>query len=103
VNLIVDVGAFRDQEGLKKIDADSSVVISACTNDASKQRGIVLANLSKEKKKASLQLDLSSTTTRGHLLRLTGQNAEVALLPEVSIELAAREVAILGIDSEPNH
>jgi hypothetical protein len=89
---------FRDQDGLKKIDAESQVQVSAFENTAAKKRGIVLANLSEQKKKATLELDQSSGM-KGRLFRLGGQQEEVAL-PQLSVELAPYEVVIVGIDSD---
>ncbi len=89
---------FHDHDGLKKIDAESQVQVSAFENTAAKKRGIVLANLSEQKKKATLELDQSSGM-KGRLFRLGGQQEEVAL-PQLSVELAPYEVVIVGIDSD---
>lgn len=89
---------FRDHEGLKKVGGDSEVIVSVFENGASKQIGVVLANLSNQQKKASLALDLPETRAKGHLFRLAGRQEEVGLAPEVSVELDPKEVAVLGID-----
>jgi hypothetical protein len=92
------VAEFRDHEGLKKLTADSGVIVSVFNNRASKQVGVVLANLSDQKKKVSLELDLPATQPKGQLFRLTGRQEEVELAPPVSVELESNEVTILGID-----
>lgn len=89
---------FRDHDGLQKIDAESQVQVSVFENTAAKKRGIVLANLSEQKKKATLKLNQSSGM-KGRLFRLGGQQAEIAL-PQLSVELAPYEVVVVGIDSE---
>ena len=90
---------FRDRDGLKRVDADAQVVVSAFDNAAGKKRGVVLANLSEQKKKAAIELDLQSTAIKGHLFRLDGQQSEVQL-PQVDVELAPYEVVVLGIDTD---
>jgi len=92
---------FRDHEGLKKIAPDSQVMVSVFQNRSSGQRGVVLANLSKQKKSVSMGLDLQAAPAKGRLFRLAGRQEEVELAPQVSVELEPREVAILGIDSKP--
>ncbi len=87
---------FRDHEGLKKVDADAQVVVSTFSNLTSKQRGVVLANLSDQKKKASLEVEQGSG--KGHLFRLAGQREEVDLATQVSVDLGPYEVVVLGID-----
>jgi hypothetical protein len=91
---------FRDHEGLKSIPPDSSVMVSVFLNRSSGQRGIVLANVSDQKQKVSLQLDLQAMRARGRLARLRGQPTEVDLKPEVAADLEPYEVAILGVDPE---
>ncbi len=90
---------FRDHDGLKKVDAEAQVVISAFDNEAGKRRGIVVANLSEQKKTAKVELDLQSSGMKGHLFRLGGKQEEVEL-PQLSLELAPYEVVIIGIDSD---
>jgi hypothetical protein len=89
---------FQDHEGLKKLEADFGVIVSVFTNRASKQVGVVLANLSDQKKKVSLELDLAARPPKGRLFRLTGRQEEVELAPQLSVELQPNEVTILGID-----
>ena len=91
---------FRDHEGLKELSADSGVIVSAFHNRSSKQLGVVLANLSKQKQKVSLQLDLPAMRAKGRLFGMTGQPREVDLKTEVSADLDSYEVAILGVDPE---
>jgi hypothetical protein len=91
---------FRDHEGLKKIAPDSQVMVSVFQNRSSGQRGVVLANLSKQKQKVSLQLDLPAMRAKGRLFGMTGQPREVDLKTEVSADLDSYEVAILGVDPE---
>jgi len=95
------VAEFRDHEGLKKLTADSGVIVSVFNNRASKQVGVVLANLSDQKKKVSLELDLEAKQPKGRLFRLAGRQEEVELAPQVSVELEANEVTMLGIDPKP--
>jgi hypothetical protein len=92
---------FRDHEGLKNFEAGSDVIVSVFQNRSGKQTGIVLANLSNQKKGVSLEIDHQASPARGHLFRLAGQQEEVELSPQLSVELAPREVAILGIDPKP--
>lgn len=89
---------FRDHDGLKKIDTEAQVIVSVFENATPKKRGIVLANLSDQKKKAALELDQSSGM-KGRLFRLAGQQTEIAL-SQLSVELAPHEVVIVGIDSD---
>ncbi|HKN34861.1 MAG TPA: glycoside hydrolase family 38 C-terminal domain-containing protein [Terriglobales bacterium] len=87
---------FRDHDGVKEVAADPQIIVSAFRNLASKQRGIVLANLSDQKKRSVLGLDQAAG--KGHLLRLAGQREEIDLAPQISLELAPYEVVVLGID-----
>jgi len=89
---------FRDHEGLKKLEADSQIIVSVFHNRSSKQVGVVLANLSAQKKKVSLELDQEFAPAKGHLFRLAGQREEVELASPVSVDCEPREVVILGID-----
>ncbi|MBZ5607680.1 MAG: hypothetical protein LAP38_05440 [Acidobacteriia bacterium] len=87
---------FRDHDGLKKLTADSQVIAAAFENRSSKQHGVVLANLSKQKQRVSLELD--HTPAKGRLFRLAGESKEVELAPQFSVELEPREVVVLGLD-----
>ncbi|HVR25574.1 MAG TPA: hypothetical protein VMU26_19935 [Candidatus Polarisedimenticolia bacterium] len=90
---------FRDRDGLKKVDADNQVVVSSFYNAPDRKRGIVVANLAEQKKKAALELDLQSTA-KGHLFRLDGSEQEIQL-PQFSLDLAPYEVVVLTVDSVP--
>jgi hypothetical protein len=87
---------FRDHDGLKKISANSQVIASMFENRSSKQRGVVVANLSRQRQRVSLEVE--SREAKGRLFRLSGQRKEVELAPEFSIELEPREVVILALD-----
>jgi len=88
---------FRDHDGLKKIDAESQVIVSVFDNASQKKRGIVLANLSDQGKKAAVELDSQSSGMKAHLFRLGGQQTEIEL-PEISVQLAPYEVVVVGVD-----
>jgi hypothetical protein len=87
---------FRDHDGLKLVNTDPQIVVAAFRNLASKQRGVVLANLSDQKKRAELELEQSAG--KGHLFRLAGGREEIDLAPQVSLELGSYEVVVLGMD-----
>jgi hypothetical protein len=78
------------------VGADPQIIVSAFSNLASKQRGIVLANLSDQKKRAGIELEQAAC--KGHLFRLAGRREEIDLAPQVSLELGPYEVVVLGID-----
>lgn len=88
---------FRDHDGLKKIEAADQVVVSVFDNTSQKKRGIVLANLSDQEKKASVEVDSQTSGARGHLFRLGGQQSEIEL-PLISVDLAPYEVVVVGLD-----
>jgi len=92
---------FRDHEHLRNLEADTDVVVAVFENLASRQFGLTLANLSNQKRNASLEFNLPNLPPRGHLYRLTAQKQEIGLSPRVSVEMGPQEVAILGIDPEP--
>lgn len=89
---------FRHHEGLEKLEGNTKTVVSVFQNRASGQKGVVLANLSEEKKNITLGVDLTSLKTTGSLLRMSGSTEPVELAPEAAIEIGPHEVAILGID-----
>jgi len=89
---------FRDHEGLKKLDVDPQTVVSVFRNLTTKQVGVVLANLSDQNRKVSLELDLHGMQAKGRLFRLSGEQETVELAPQVSVDCEPQEIIILGID-----
>ena len=73
-------------------------MVSVFQNSTGGQTGVVLANLSDQKKHVSAELDVEAKSLRGLLRRLGGKQEEAALTPEFSAELGPYEVAILGIE-----
>jgi 3',5'-cyclic AMP phosphodiesterase CpdA len=89
---------FRDGEGLKKLDADSGVIVSVFHNRSSQQVGIVAANLTKDKKTVSFELEAPLSQAKGKLFRPARQPEEFSLLPKASVDLGPFGVALVGID-----
>jgi len=91
---------FRGHEGLKKLDPGAEAVVSVFSNTATGQTGLVLASLGNQPRVVSLALDLRGKRSKGHLYRLSGEQKEIELTPNLTVGLAAYEVAILGIEPE---
>jgi hypothetical protein len=91
---------FRGHEGLKKLDPGAEVAVSVFSNTATGQTGLVLASLGNQPREVSLALDLRGKRSKGHLYRLSHEQKEIELTPNLTVGLAAYEVAILGIEPE---
>ena len=92
---------FQDREGLKSTVADSSVMVAVFKNPSTRQGGVVIANLSDQKKTVPLELGVDLAHARGRIFRLGGQQERLVSGSQISVDLQAREVVVLGLDPNP--
>jgi len=91
---------FRDHEGLQDYKPDPGAVISVFHNRDTGQTGVVLANLTADKKEVPLALSRQPLGRKGRLVRFAGLQEEIEL-PAARIELAPYEVVVVCLDPEP--
>lgn len=89
---------FRDHDGVKVLQSNPKVVLSVFRNRASRQMGIVVANLGKDPQTASFELEGPAVTPQGRLYQLGAAQKTISLAPSVSIPLGPYGVALVAIN-----
>jgi hypothetical protein len=90
---------FRDHDGLSDVKSDAGIVVASYLNPGSKQRGIVIANLTDKKGSAQLRIDELDRARNVRILPEGANQRTVAASTALSLE--PYEVLLIALDVAP--